>query len=481
MSNQNIKILKDKLAKSSGRIKVETLYKLGKLYFETKKEKEFLETSEQALEESRKISYEKMTAKISLGLGNFYHKKDNFKEAINSYKEALENYEKLEDTFGVAESLGEIGTVEVSIGNYSSALKNHLKSLEIFEKLKDQNKAAIQLTNIGLVNQFLREFDTSLEYLFDALKILENYEDRIAYAKTLSYIGISYYGKEDDKCLEFYQKALEIFEEEGEEDGVISQSANIGITYLSSENFKLALKFLKKPLSYYRKNNKKYQLAICLLNVGNCQIYLEEFDESIKTLLEALDLAEELGSKNLASEINVSISQAYESKGNFERALAFFKGYSQTKNIIFNEELKTQTAEMQTKYETEKKEREAEIYRLKNVELAKLNKRLGKTLNELKEAQEQLVEAEKNKMFLAMVTTANHQLNQPLSVIQGNLELLKHKTYENFDETTKTHIDKISKNVFRCAEILRSLGEIEKPDYVSYVGKVEMVEMKNKK
>ncbi|KAA3600981.1 MAG: tetratricopeptide repeat protein [Calditrichaeota bacterium] len=479
--HKNIKVLKQKLSKSSEKTKVETLCELGKLYLESKKEKEFLKTYEQALEESRKISFYEMTAKISFSLGNFYHKKDNFKEALKHYNEALEIYEKLKDQIGFAKTLSEIGTVEVSIGNYSLALKNHLKSLEIFEKLEDQNEVAIQLTNIGLVNQFLREFDTSLEYLFDALKFLENSEDRIAYAKALSYIGISYYGKEEEKCLEFYQKALEIFEEEGEEDGVISQSANIGIAYLSLENFKLALKFLRKPLSYYRKKNSKYQLAICLLNIGNCQIYLDKLDESIETFLEALDLAEELDSKNLASQISVSISQAYELKGNYERSLAYFKKFSQTKDKVFNEELKAQTAEMQTRYETEKKEREAEIYKLKNVELVKLNDKLSKTLQELKEAQEQLVEAEKNKMFLAMVTTANHQLNQPLSVIQGNLELIKHKTYQKLDQETKIHLDKISKNVFRCSEILRSLGEIKKPDYISYIGKVNMVELKKEK
>lgn len=482
MSDKKIQVLKQKLSKSSGREKVETLCELGNLYFEIKNEEAFLNSYQEALEEANKISYEKLASKISFSLGSFFNKKNNFKEAKTYYENALRSFQKLNDRVGIAESLSNIGVLEISIGNYSSALKLHLQSLKIYEELKNQDKIAIELTNIGLVNQFLREFDSSLNYLFDAIKILEKSEDKVAYAKALSYVGISYDGQDKpNECLKFYQKALKVFEEVGEEEGMISQSANIGIAYLRLEKFELALKFFRKPEKYYRKHNKKFQLAICLLNLGNCQIYLDDLDKSIETLLEALELAEELESKNLASEISVSLSQAFEFKGDFERALAYFQKYSQTKNVIFNEELKTQTAEMRTKYEIEKKEREAEIYRLKNVELVKVNEKLNEALQELKEAQEQLVEAEKNKMFLAMVTTANHELNQPLAVIQGNLELLKHKTYKNLDDVTKTHLDKISKNILRCSEILRTLGEIEKPDYVRYVGNLDMVELKKKK
>ena len=43
---------------------------------------------------------------------------------------------------------------------------------------------------------------------------------------------------------------------------------------------------------------------------------------------------------------------------------------------IFNEKNQKVIAEMQTKYETEKKEKEAEIYRLETIELAEKNKQI---------------------------------------------------------------------------------------------------------
>ncbi|HHE39319.1 MAG TPA: HD-GYP domain-containing protein, partial [Candidatus Cloacimonetes bacterium] len=75
-----------------------------------------------------------------------------------------------------------------------------------------------------------------------------------------------------------------------------------------------------------------------------------------------------------------------------KNAFKYFKLYSKIKDEIFTEESNKQIALLQTIYETEKKEKEAEIYKLKNVELAEANREIQQKNKELNIHREHLEE-----------------------------------------------------------------------------------------
>ena len=78
------------------------------------------------------------------------------------------------------------------------------------------------------------------------------------------------------------------------------------------------------------------------------------------------------------------MSTTFEKKGNFRKALEYYKQYKELNDEIFTEESSKKYNELQISYETEKKEKENEIYRLKNIELVKANEELTKALAEVK-------------------------------------------------------------------------------------------------
>lgn len=82
-------------------------------------------------------------------------------------------------------------------------------------------------------------------------------------------------------------------------------------------------------------------------------------------------------------------------------------------------------------------------------ELEKLNKELGQKNSEILSQQKKIIELEQKNTALAMGLTANHEINQPLSVIKSQLGLL----------VKSLGIDKISDKQFQIINKIKSSSE----------------------
>jgi signal transduction histidine kinase len=132
--------------------------------------------------------------------------------------------------------------------------------------------------------------------------------------------------------------------------------------------------------------------------------------------------------------------------------LEFYKKYSHLKDRLLSEESRRRVTELHTKYEIEKKEREAEIYRLKNIELREAN-------------------ATKDKFFSIIA----HDLKNPLSVMLGFSDFLK-KNFETLSvndlensihrmHLAANHINKLLQNLLEWSRA--QTGKLEyKPENI---------------
>jgi two-component system cell cycle response regulator len=66
-----------------------------------------------------------------------------------------------------------------------------------------------------------------------------------------------------------------------------------------------------------------------------------------------------------------------------------------------------------------------ELINLQKDQLLKTLSKLENSYEDLKKSQEQVVELERKNAIMAMAVTANHELNQPLTVLGGYIELLQ--------------------------------------------------------
>ncbi len=98
----------------------------------------------------------------------------------------------------------------------------------------------------------------------------------------------------------------------------------------------------------------------------------------------------------------------------------------------------------------------------------------------LDEALSKLIDAEKNDAMTSLAGAAAHNLNQPLSAIQGYSELLVNKLRDK-DPTTVDYATKIISEVAKMADIIKQISKITRFEIRPYAGKGRIVELMEKK
>ncbi|MCL4469024.1 MAG: PAS domain S-box protein [Deltaproteobacteria bacterium] len=98
----------------------------------------------------------------------------------------------------------------------------------------------------------------------------------------------------------------------------------------------------------------------------------------------------------------------------------------------------------------------------------------------LDEALSKLIEAEKNDAMTNLAGAAAHNLNQPLSAIQGYSELLINRLKDK-DQTTVDYASKIIREVEKMTGIIKQISRITKYEIKPYAGTAKIVDLTNKK
>jgi len=126
------------------------------------------------------------------------------------------------------------------------------------------------------------------------------------------------------------------------------------------------LEYYLRALKIFDRRGDKYEVANISNNIGELYLYMQDYENAFLYLDRGLKLAEETEAKELIRENYAFRSDVYAAKGSYQKSLEYYKLSSEVKDRIFTEESSKKIADMQTKYETEKKEKEIELLRKDN-------------------------------------------------------------------------------------------------------------------
>lgn len=251
------------------------------------------------------------------------------------------------------------------------------------------------------------QFENSLKNMIEASTIYQEIGNRIGFAKCIGGQGNIYYFMDDlTKAQEYYEEAYKIYKEEKSDVGMASCIGNLGLICHQSGQLDKALKYQLEGLKIEEKASNKRGIAISHISISSVLLDLKRFTEAKKHALISIKYAKEIADTNAVSDAMIRLGECYRLTKQFDSAQYYLnesirigekiKDYHQlsyalqvqtnlydslgfyfnafktqkrlmiVKDSLLNKEKTAQLVEMQTKYESEKKEKENIILVAKN-------------------------------------------------------------------------------------------------------------------
>ena len=328
-------------------------------------------------------------AKSYATLGVIKYKTGTFAEAMSYCRKSMRIYEDLGDRRGTASVHNTLAGIYWSQGIMDKALEYFLESLRQKQECgAGKDELAKCYLNIGACYCNLDRLDLAQSSYEFVRKIWEQSGDREKLGYLYHNIG-SVYGKreEQDKAREYFQKALAIREDMGDKKGIAGTLCNLGSIHEQLEDNESALDCFIRSLKKYEEIGNKRGIAYTCSCIGGIYTALDRLDEAESYISRGLSITRVLKMKDYEILCLENITDLYEVKGDFQKAVQHSLELKTCLEEHLNEKSMEKIAGLQVQFETEKKEKEAEIYRLKNVELSAMNDQLREALEDVKKLQ----------------------------------------------------------------------------------------------
>lgn len=260
---------------------------------------------------------------------------------------------------GLSQGYYILGTANQYKSKYNEAIKYFLRSLKIDEQRNDRQGIASTLNNIAIIYRVLGNDTKALDYYEQSLKLREAMNDKRGIAASLNNIAGIYYSKGDKvKTKEYLKRALKTCEELGDKQSTASVLNNIGNLYYEEEDFGKTLEYFMHALAILKESNDTYGIAMECNSIGEVYFDMGDNKKAIEWQEKCIAFAKRSQSNDMLVSSAESLSRIYAKLGNYKLAYEYHRQYSIRKDSIINSESTKQIAEMNTKYETEKKDKE---------------------------------------------------------------------------------------------------------------------------
>ncbi|MBC3756844.1 sensor histidine kinase [Hyunsoonleella sp. SJ7] len=311
--------------KANDSLLAETTNQLGRFHFFTGSLDSayfYFNTSKNIL---HKLKDDKRAAIINISIGAIQLKQGDYNKTIATLTESASFFEKTNDKLNAAKCYSNIASAFAELELYPKAIEYSEKALGIFESLNQTRFRLITLPN--LATQHYKNGDTvkAIAYNTDAEKLATELGDKRSLSIIYNNLGELFLDSNPEKARTYLEKTVQLKDELNLKSGIEVAQNNLGYTYLKNKDYATAINYFKKA------------------------------EKTLK-------------GKQLVSVYN-NLSEAYSKIGRMENAFEYAKKSNTLNDSILNVENQKSFLEIQTKYETEKKENEILKLETENLEV----------------------------------------------------------------------------------------------------------------
>lgn len=333
------------------------------------------EYAEQALLIANELNTNTAIAKASFINGVAQESGGDFIKAGTHFNRYLEYARAAGDTSLIAGALNSLGILNHKLANYQEALSYFMQRLE-YLKADEHGALATNFNNIGLIHEAIDNNDKALEFFGKAIELHRLTSNENMVGGTLSNMGvIRFKMKEYDAALQLYNESIAVMQKLGNKNVLSILFENTGNVYKETGAYDLAIKSYRNSLALSHELADEYGIASVNGNLGEVYALAGKYQQAIEYLLTCRMQSLKIGAKSLVLNADRHLAKTYAAIFNYRKAYQFQQSYQELHDSLFNESKNKQIQELQTRYETEKKNSEIEILNADNqVKAAALQK-----------------------------------------------------------------------------------------------------------
>lgn len=299
---------------------------------------------------------EKINASLKL-VENFQLK--NFDSTLIEGEKALALARKNTDSTSVAELKRQIGVASYFKGKYDIAATNFYESISILEKSGNKKKLAPVYNDLAKLYRKTKSLDRALENYNKADAIYRQLKDTGGIAMILNESGVVFEYREDYKeAINRYTSSMRLAEAAGDSLSVSYSLSNIAGVYVIQKSYDLAEKNLLRALRIRNMLKDSFAMALTYSDLGVAMNNKGDFQKAIEYLTLSNQVAEGLKYPELQSKNYNELSAIAQKQGDFQKAFQYFLKRSALRDSLYALEKTKQIEELNSKYETAKKEQQ---------------------------------------------------------------------------------------------------------------------------
>ena len=282
----------------------------------------------------------------------------NTSKSLQLFNKVLSDAKKQNYKLGIANSYDKMALCYFYQSKYDLQSKYIFMAIDYFNQLKQYDKVASLYGSYGY-HLKRRNLDSGILYMQKGLKIAEKhnaeYELRAIYD---NYGVLKEMKKEYDSAFLFYNKSLTLKEKANDKIGIPYSLNKIGMLQLTLKQFAKAKQNLDKAYQIRLEIDDKIGIAENLNFYGYYYFETKDHQKSIEYFNKALNESKTYNYNYLTQDNYQKLSELYELNYDYKTALDNFKNYTTYKDSISNINLRIKQAELDTAFDTERKEKE---------------------------------------------------------------------------------------------------------------------------
>jgi diguanylate cyclase (GGDEF)-like protein len=386
--------------------------------------------AEQGCELAERLGDRSRFAENLYVLGSSLVREGDYPRSETELRRALALAEELNDKPLMVKVLRALLQAAFFTRNMDAALLRGMQALQLARESGERSLEGQVQNDVGLIYGHFGDFEGALQHLLSGLRILrETGSDRLS--SLLNNIGNVYLELDDhQEALHFFRMAFDEFQAAGDQRACGIAAGNIGRALTCLNRDEEALAAYRSSLEHYHRSDDaaymppaRARLALGLNALGQCDAADEEIEQALQllersrhrefgeevisaagrillsrgrlqqaivTLNQALAILPSGESTRRLYELHHALYEAHEGLGDLEGALRHYKQFTRARLAVSDSAITVRTRGLMLEFDVERARQQEEIFRLRNVELARANADLQELQKQLETSNQEL-------------------------------------------------------------------------------------------